>query len=93
MREVYPLVPLAAEHAIGVAAASYDGSVFFGVVADRDTVPDLDVLLSAIVASVEELLAAARADRIALKDAPRPRRSISTTPGSQRGRRPTSSSG
>jgi hypothetical protein len=24
MREVYPLVPLAAEHAIGVAAASYD---------------------------------------------------------------------
>ena len=66
MREVYPLVPLAAEHAIGVAAASYDGRVFFGVVADRDTVPDLDVLLSAMVASVEELLAAARADRVAL---------------------------
>jgi diacylglycerol O-acyltransferase len=61
MREVYPLVPLAAEHAIGVAAASYDGSVFFGVVADRDTVPDLEVLLSAMAASVEELLAAARA--------------------------------
>jgi hypothetical protein len=33
MREVYRLGPLAAEHAIGVAAASYDGSVFFGVVA------------------------------------------------------------
>src|SRR5664280_181433 len=75
MREVYPLVPLAAEHAIGVAAASYDGSVFFGVVADRDTVPDLDVLLSAMATSVEELLAVARADRPALKDgAPRPRR-------------------
>jgi diacylglycerol O-acyltransferase / wax synthase len=75
MREVYPLVPLAAEHAIGVAAASYDGSVFFGVVADRDTVPDLDVLLSAMVTSVEELLAVARADQGALKDgAPRPRR-------------------
>ena len=84
MREVYPLVPLAAEHAIGVAAASYDGSVFFGVVADRDTVPDLDVLLSAMVASVEELLAAARADRVALKDgAPRPRRAQSATRGSQ----------
>jgi diacylglycerol O-acyltransferase len=61
-------VPLAAEHAIGAAAASYDGSVFFGVVADRDTVPDLDVLLSAMVASVEELLAVARADRVAAKD-------------------------
>ena len=48
LREIHPLVPLAAEHAVGVAAASYDGSVFFGVVADRDTVPDLDVLLSAL---------------------------------------------
>jgi diacylglycerol O-acyltransferase len=75
MREVYPLVPLAAEHAIGVAAASYDGSVFFGVVADRDTVPDLEVMLTALGASVEELLAVARADGVALKDgAARPRR-------------------
>ena len=75
MREVYPLVPLAAEHAIGVAAASYDGSVFFGVVADRDTVPDLDVMLNGLGASVEELLAVAHADRVALKDgAPGPRR-------------------
>jgi diacylglycerol O-acyltransferase / wax synthase len=75
MREVYPLVPLAAEHAIGVAAASYDGSVFFGVVADRDTVPDLDVLLSALRASVQELLSAARGDKVVPADgAPRPRR-------------------
>ena len=75
MREVYPLVPLAAEHAIGVAAASYDGSVFFGVVADRDAVPDLEVMLNALGASVKELLALARANRIALKDgASRPRR-------------------
>ena len=68
MREVYPLVPLAAEHAIGVAAASYDGSVFFGVVADRDAVPDLEVMLNGLGASVKELLALAHADRIALKD-------------------------
>ena len=75
MREVYPLVPLAAEHAIGVAAASYDGSVFFGVVADRDTVPDLHVMLNGLGASVEELLAVAHADRVAVKDgAPGPRR-------------------
>ncbi len=76
MREVYPLVPLAAEHAVGVAAASYDGNVFFGVVADRDAVPDLDVMLNALGASVGELLAVARADRVALEDgASRPRRS------------------
>ena len=77
MREVYPLVPLAAEHAIGVAAASYDGSVFFGVVADRDTVPDLEVMLNALGASVEELLAVARARGVAVSDGatpPRPAR-------------------
>jgi WS/DGAT/MGAT family acyltransferase len=61
LREIHPLVPLAAEHAVGVAAVSYDGNVFFGVVADRDTVPDLEVLLSALRASIEELLSAARA--------------------------------
>jgi WS/DGAT/MGAT family acyltransferase len=60
LREIHPLVPLAAEHAVGVAALSYDGNVFFGVVADRDTVPDLEVLLSALRASVEELRSAAR---------------------------------
>jgi|CZKG01.1.fsa_nt_gi WS/DGAT/MGAT family acyltransferase len=62
MREVYPLVPLAAEHAVGVAAASYDGNVFFGVVADRDAVPDLEVLVRSLGASVQDLLSAARAD-------------------------------
>ena len=68
LREIHPLVPLAAGHAIGVAAASYDGNVFFGVVADRDTVPDLDVLLRALRASVQELLSAARTDGAAPTD-------------------------
>ncbi len=72
LREVHPLVPLAAEHAVGVAALSYDGNVFFGVVADRDTVPDLEVLLSALGASVQELLSAARAGGLVPADgAPR----------------------
>jgi len=64
LREMYPLVPLAADHAVGVAVLSYDGEVFFGVVADRDTVPDLEVLLSALSASVEELLETARGDGV-----------------------------
>jgi WS/DGAT/MGAT family acyltransferase len=70
LREMYPLVPLAAEHAVGVAVLSYDGEVFFGVIADRDTVPDLDVLLSALSASIQELLSAARADGVAPTGAP-----------------------
>jgi len=79
MREVYPLVPLAAEHAVGVAAASYDGNVFFGVVADRDAVPDLEVLLSSLAASVQDLLSAARSDGGVSADG---------APGDSRPRRP-----
>jgi diacylglycerol O-acyltransferase len=63
LREIHPLVPLAAEHALGVAVVSYDENAFFGVIADRDAVPDLDVLLSAMDGSVEKLLTEARADR------------------------------
>ena len=66
LREIHPLVPLAAEHTVGVAVLSYDGNVFFGVVADPDAVPDLDVMLGALRRSVEELLAAARSGNVSI---------------------------
>ena len=44
MTEVWPLVPLAAEHAVALAVFSYDGRVFFAFNADSDSVGDLDVL-------------------------------------------------
>jgi hypothetical protein len=55
-------VPIFAYHAVGIAVVSYDGEVVFGVNADRDTVPDLDVLARGIADSLTELreLAAAR---------------------------------
>ncbi len=55
MREVYPLVPLAALHAVGIAILSYDGDVVFCVNADRETVPDLDVLRDGIAATIDKL--------------------------------------
>jgi diacylglycerol O-acyltransferase / wax synthase len=64
LREIHPLVPLAAEHALGVAVVSYDENVFFGVIADRDAVPDLDVLVGAMEDSVEQLLGETRADPV-----------------------------
>jgi diacylglycerol O-acyltransferase / wax synthase len=60
LREIYPLVPLAAEHSVGVALVSYDGSMFIGVVADGDTVPDLPVMLEAMRDSLQQLLSTAR---------------------------------
>ena len=62
LREIHPLVPLAAEHAVGVAVLSYDGNVFFGVVADPDAVPDLDVMLTAMAESAACLCEAAASE-------------------------------
>ncbi len=65
LREIHPLVPLAAEHALGLAVLSYDGTMFFGIVADRDAVPDLDVLIRAITDTLAQLRAQARGSRAA----------------------------
>ena len=61
MVDVVPIVPLAAEHAIGIAVVSYAGGMTFGLCADRGTVPDLDVLADGIVTSLDELAALAHA--------------------------------
>jgi len=60
LREIYPLVPIAAEHAIGIAVMSYNGHIVFGVNADRDTVPDVDELVDGIRESFAELRRLAR---------------------------------
>jgi diacylglycerol O-acyltransferase len=59
LREVLPLVPLFARHAVGIAAVSYAGEMVFGINADRATVPDLDVLADGIRESFAELEALA----------------------------------
>lgn len=55
MRRVVPLVPIFSGHALGVAAISYDGTVYFGLNADRDAVPDLDVMRAGIEETLDAL--------------------------------------
>ncbi len=55
LREIWPLVPIAASHAIGLAVLSYDGELFFCVNADRDTAPDVDVMVDGMRAALREL--------------------------------------
>jgi hypothetical protein len=55
VEEIWPLVPLAAEHALGIAVLSYDGSVCFCVNADHDSCADLEVLREGIEAELELL--------------------------------------
>jgi diacylglycerol O-acyltransferase / wax synthase len=65
LREILPLVPLAAEHALGVAILSYDGQVFFGINAAADAVPDLEVMREGMADEIMALREIARsaADR------------------------------
>ena len=55
LEEIWPLVPLAAEHAVGLAVLSYDGQLFFCLNADHATVPDAEALVAGIEQSVAEL--------------------------------------
>jgi WS/DGAT/MGAT family acyltransferase len=53
--EIWPLVPLAAEHAIGIAILSYGGMFNICINVDPDAVPDLDVLRQGIADSIAKL--------------------------------------
>ncbi|MGG5260804.1 WS/DGAT/MGAT family O-acyltransferase [Phycicoccus avicenniae] len=62
MVSTYPVTPLGAGQALAIGLTSYDGGVYFGLYADRDAIPDADVLGRGLVDALQELL-----------DAPRPR--------------------
>jgi WS/DGAT/MGAT family acyltransferase len=56
MLEVFPVVPLARGQGLSIGMTSYDGRVFFGLNADRDSVGDVDVLADLIEQEVAELV-------------------------------------
>ncbi|WP_219415400.1 WS/DGAT/MGAT family O-acyltransferase [Pseudonocardia nigra] len=56
MLDMYPVVPLAGGQAVAIGITSYDGGVHYGLTADRDAMPDVDVLASAMEESLAELV-------------------------------------
>lgn len=56
MRELWPLVPIAADHSIGLAVISYDGKMFFCLNADRDSTADVGLVAEGIRREIEALL-------------------------------------
>ncbi len=56
MLEMYPVVPLIRDQALAVGLTSYDGSVCFGLNADRDAMSDVDVLAGCLEESLAELV-------------------------------------
>jgi diacylglycerol O-acyltransferase / wax synthase len=59
MVEAYPMVPLSRNLGLGIAVLSYCGALQLGLLGDRDTIPDLDVLASGIEEAFAELRKAA----------------------------------
>ena len=57
--EVYPVGFLAKRHALAIAIFSYNGSIGFGLLADRESLGDLDRLGAYVEGAVEELRVAA----------------------------------
>jgi WS/DGAT/MGAT family acyltransferase len=55
MLSTFPVTPLAKGQALSIGITSYDGGVYFGLNADRDAMPDVDVLGQSIVESLAEL--------------------------------------
>ncbi|MEI4272087.1 wax ester/triacylglycerol synthase family O-acyltransferase [Klenkia sp. LSe6-5] len=56
MLEVFPVVPLARGQGLAIGLTSYDGTVYFGLNADRDSVGDVDVLADLIEQEVADLV-------------------------------------
>ena len=56
MVAAYPCVPLTRNQALSIGLISYDGGVYFGLYADRDALPDLELLVTCLSESMDELL-------------------------------------
>jgi len=56
LRAVFPLAFLAGDRALAIAVMSYDGGVNFGLIADLDSMADLDAVSDGIERSIEEYL-------------------------------------
>lgn len=56
----YPVLPLVAGQSVTVGATSYNGRIFYGLNADRDAMPDVDVLAACLEEALAELVETVR---------------------------------
>jgi diacylglycerol O-acyltransferase / wax synthase len=60
LEDLFPIAFLPKNHALAVAIMSYNGRLEYGLLADYDALPDLDVIAEGIDSSLDELLDVAR---------------------------------
>lgn len=73
----FPVPPLVAGHPLVIGVTSYDGGVYYGITADRDWVPDADLLGICLREALDELLDSSSSGR---QRAPRGRRRSTKKP-------------
>ncbi len=56
MLQTYPVPPLHAGFSLAVGVTSYDGGVYYGITADRDALPDIEVLGQCVREALDELV-------------------------------------
>jgi diacylglycerol O-acyltransferase len=56
MVETYPVPPLQPGFGVAIGVTSYDGGVYYGITADRDALPDIDVLGQCLREALDELV-------------------------------------
>jgi diacylglycerol O-acyltransferase len=56
MVAAYPVVALARNQVVSIGLTSYDGGVYYGLLGDRDAMPDVDVLADCIAGALAELV-------------------------------------
>jgi hypothetical protein len=59
LEDLFPIAFLPKDHALAVAIMSYNGRMEYGLLADWDAVPDLQVIVDGIDEALQELLEAA----------------------------------
>ncbi|HZI90836.1 MAG TPA: wax ester/triacylglycerol synthase family O-acyltransferase [Thermoleophilaceae bacterium] len=60
MQELVPVAFLPEDHALAIAAMSYNGKLDFGLLGDYDAMPDLDALAEGFRESLDEMVQVAR---------------------------------
>ena len=61
LQDIYPLAFLPVFHALAVAIISYNGGLYYGLLADYDAMPDLNVIVEGLDRSLADLMQAAAA--------------------------------
>ena len=70
LQDIFPVAFLPQDHALAIAIMSYNGGINFGLLADYDSMDDVDVIADGLERALAELAEAAAAERAREEPAP-----------------------